>query len=105
MAVILKWQSYCCKHFEFNVAATLATSGFNNWPNIHTILADDEKSKMHLQTMLNCCELQERLSVEKTINELQEIKDKKWIIPLVSVVWVTCGHHTVVDRNKFYGSD
>lgn len=32
-----------CKRFEFNATAAVATSSFNNWLNIHTRLADQEK--------------------------------------------------------------
>jgi hypothetical protein len=68
---------YYCKLFDPNATAALATSGFNNWPNIHTRLAEHENSNRHLQAMLRCCELQERLAVEKTIDEVQEKQIRK----------------------------
>lgn len=62
---------YYCKLFD-NAANALASSGFNNWPNICTRLAEHEKSKKHLEAMLSCCELQQRISTEKSINEVAE---------------------------------
>ena len=41
---------YCYKLFD-NAANALANSDFNNWPNIHTRLAEHEKSKKHLEAM------------------------------------------------------
>ncbi|GBM01702.1 Zinc finger MYM-type protein 5 [Araneus ventricosus] len=62
---------YYCKLFKNSVSA-LTSNGFNDWPNIHTRLAEHEKSKRHLQAMLSCCELQQTLSSGKSINEVLE---------------------------------
>nr|XP_025036239.1 zinc finger MYM-type protein 5-like [Pelodiscus sinensis] len=63
---------YYCKIFCSNVASALASNGFNDWSNIHTRLAEHENSKGHLQAMLSCCDLQQRLSVEKNIDSIQQ---------------------------------
>ncbi|GBN69186.1 hypothetical protein AVEN_113615-1 [Araneus ventricosus] len=62
---------YNCKLFK-NSVSTLTSNGFNDWPNIHRRLAEHQESKKHLQAMLSCCELQQRLSSGKTINEVVE---------------------------------
>ncbi|XP_055496017.1 uncharacterized protein LOC129699943 [Leucoraja erinacea] len=63
---------YYCKLFDNNAAIALASCGFNNWLNIHTRLAEHENSKKHLQAMLSCCELQQRLSTEKNYAKVVE---------------------------------
>lgn len=39
-------------NFYFNVTAAYANYGFNNWPNIHTKLAFDKKSKKSFKSDL-----------------------------------------------------
>lgn len=56
---------FYCRLFHENTTIALATSGFNNWPNIHTSLAEHEKSKNHLVAMLKCTELQKDFQLKK----------------------------------------
>ena len=72
---------YYCKLFD-NSDTALATSGFNNWSNIHTRLEEHEKSKKHLHSTLNCYELHQRLStgltVDKENEKLIRQETKRW---------------------------
>ena len=72
---------YYCKLFD-NSDTALATSGFNNWSNIHTRLEEHEKSKKHLHSTLNCYELHQRLStgltVDKENEKLIRQQTKRW---------------------------
>ncbi|KAL3888791.1 hypothetical protein ACJMK2_001152 [Sinanodonta woodiana] len=63
---------YYCKLFGNNSDIALATFGFNKWPNIHTRLAEHEKSKKHLESTLNCYELQRRLTAGITVDDKHE---------------------------------
>jgi len=72
---------YCyCK--LFSSACALASRSFSNWPNIYTRLNDEqENSPKYLQTMLNCSELQQRIFVEKNIDEIKKLirlKANRW---------------------------
>uniref|UniRef100_A0A8C3IGQ8 TTF-type domain-containing protein n=1 Tax=Chrysemys picta bellii TaxID=8478 RepID=A0A8C3IGQ8_CHRPI len=98
---------YDCKIFCNNVTSSLASNGFNDWSNIHTILAEHENSKGHLQAVLSCCDLQQRLSAGKTIDAIQQKlidqEAKRWhqvFERLVAVVQL------LAERNlSFHGSD
>ena len=63
---------FYCKIFKCNSKVKISSCGYDNWWNIHKILNLHENSKEHLQAMLSCCELQERLNTKKTIDDIQE---------------------------------
>ena len=53
---------FYCKIFQNNILNSISTCGYDDWWNIAKMLSLHEISKHHLQAMLNCCELHERLS-------------------------------------------
>ncbi|XP_039373733.1 zinc finger MYM-type protein 1-like [Mauremys reevesii] len=98
---------YYCKILCNNVTSSLASNGFNDWSNIHTRLSEHENSKGHLQAMLSCCDLQQRLSAEKTIDSIQQkLIDKEaklWYQVFERLVAVV---QLLAERNlSFRGSD
>ncbi|XP_039355879.1 52 kDa repressor of the inhibitor of the protein kinase-like [Mauremys reevesii] len=98
---------YYCKVLCNNVTSSLASDGFNDWSNIHTRLAEHENSKGHLQAVLTCCDLQQRLSAEKATDAKQpkftDQEARRWhqvFERLVAVVQL------LAERNlSFHGSD